>query len=99
MLASKPKTKLLVDGGDPEDTSRVKKLLGFVDGQTTNPSRIENPDIQRRIASGHTLSAREEERRVQEDCSGHLPVVRRRRRVDRGLCRDLHNCGRYARAM
>src|SRR5215468_9727658 len=40
MLTSKPKTKILVDGGDPDETLRVKKLLGFVDGQTTNPSLI-----------------------------------------------------------
>jgi transaldolase len=61
MLTKKPKTKILVDGGDPEETSRVKQLLGFVDGQTTNPSLIaKNPEIQRRIASGETLSPQEE---------------------------------------
>ncbi len=38
MLANKPKSKILVDGGDPEETLRVKELIGFVDGQTTNPS-------------------------------------------------------------
>jgi len=75
MLASKPKTKLLVDGGDPEDTSRVKKLLGFVDGQTTNPSRIENPDIQRRIASGHTLSAQEEKDEYRKIVQAISPLV------------------------
>ena len=57
MLANKPKTKILVDGGDPEETLRVKELLGFVDGQTTNPSLIAtNPEIQQQIVSGHTLS-------------------------------------------
>jgi transaldolase len=61
MLVNKPKTKILVDGGDPEETLRVKKLLGLVDGQTTNPSLIaKNPEIQERIASGHTLSPQEE---------------------------------------
>ena len=61
MLAYKPKTKILVDGGDPDDTLRVKKLLGFVDGQTTNPSLIaKNPEIQQQIATGHTLSPQEE---------------------------------------
>jgi transaldolase len=61
MLTNKPKTKILVDGGDPDETSRVKKLLGFVDGQTTNPSLIaKNPEIQQRIASGHTLTPQEE---------------------------------------
>jgi transaldolase len=61
MLTNKPKTKILVDGGDPDETLRVKKLLGFVDGQTTNPSLIaKNPDIQQRTRSGHTLTPEEE---------------------------------------
>lgn len=61
MLTNKPKTKILVDGGDPDETLRVKNLLGFVDGQTTNPSLIaKNPEIQQRIASGHTLTPTEE---------------------------------------
>ena len=58
---TKPKTRILVDGGDPQETRRVKELLGFVDGQTTNPSLIaKNPHIRELIASGHKLSNREE---------------------------------------
>jgi len=34
MLANKPKTKILVDGGDPQETLHVKETIGFVDGQT-----------------------------------------------------------------
>lgn len=61
MLAKRIKTKILVDGGDPAETSRIKQLLGFVDGQTTNPSLIaKNPEIRKRIASGHPLSRQEE---------------------------------------
>lgn len=61
MLTNRPKTKILVDGGDPDETLRIKSLLGFVDGQTTNPSLIaKNPEIQQLVASGHTLSAEEE---------------------------------------
>ena len=57
----RPKTKILVDGGDPSETRRVKELLGFVDGQTTNPSLIaKNPHIRELMASGHKLSNREE---------------------------------------
>jgi transaldolase len=57
----KPKTKILVDGGDPEETRQVKKLLGFVDGQTTNPSLIaRNPHIRQLVASGHKLDKSEE---------------------------------------
>jgi transaldolase len=58
---TRPKTKILVDGGDPQETRQVKELLGFVDGQTTNPSLIaKNPHIKELIASGHKLSNREE---------------------------------------
>ena len=58
---TRPKTKILVDGGDPQETRQVKGLLGFVDGQTTNPSLIaKNPHIKELIASGHKLSNREE---------------------------------------
>jgi transaldolase len=40
----RPHSKILVDGGDPEDTAQIKQLIGFVDGQTTNPSLIaKNP--------------------------------------------------------
>jgi len=61
MLANKPRTKILVDGGDPQETLRVKELIGFVDGQTTNPSLIaKNPEIQQLLASGHTLSPQDE---------------------------------------
>jgi len=57
----RPKTKILVDGGDPQETRRAKELLGFVDGQTTNPSLVaKNPHIKELIASGHKLSGREE---------------------------------------
>ena len=57
----RPKTKILVDGGDPDETRHVKELLGFVDGQTTNPSLIaKNPHIKELIASGHKLSSAEE---------------------------------------
>ena len=58
---TRPKMKILVDGGDPQETRRVKQLLGYVDGQTTNPSLIaKNPRIKELIASGHKLSSREE---------------------------------------
>jgi hypothetical protein len=61
MLTKESKTEILVDGGDPAETLRVKNLLGFVDGQTTNPSLIaKNPEIQRQIASGHTLTSQAE---------------------------------------
>jgi len=53
-------TRILVDGGDPLETLRIRDLMGFVDGQTTNPSLIaNNPEIRNRPASGQGLTARE----------------------------------------
>jgi transaldolase len=76
MLTKKPKTKILVDGGDPDETLRVKQLLGFVDGQTTNPSLIaKNPEIQQRIASGHTLSPQEEKHEYRKIVQTISPLV------------------------
>lgn len=34
------KTRIFLDGGIPEETKEVIKLLGFLDGQTTNPTLI-----------------------------------------------------------
>src|SRR5215472_7090807 len=76
MLTNKPKSKILVDGGDPDETSQVKKLLGFVDGQTTNPSLIaKSPEIQQRIASGHSLSAQEEKEEYRKIVQAISPLV------------------------
>jgi transaldolase len=76
MLINRPKTKLLVDGGDPEETLRIKGLLGFVDGQTTNPSLIaKNPDIQRRLASGRQLSEQEEKDAYKKIVQSISPLV------------------------
>jgi transaldolase len=76
MLTNKPKTKILVDGGDPDETLRVKKLLGFVDGQTTNPSLIaKNPEIQQRIASGYSLTSQEEKDEYRKIVQAISPIV------------------------
>jgi transaldolase len=72
----RPKTKLLVDGGDPQETRRVKELLGFVDGQTTNPSLIaKNPHIRQLIASGHKLSSQEEMEEYKKIVQAISPLV------------------------
>jgi hypothetical protein len=39
---NRPMTKILIDGGDPQETRQVKERLGFVDGQTTNPQTEPN---------------------------------------------------------
>jgi transaldolase len=57
----KAKAKILVDGGDPEETMRVKQLVGYVDGQTTNPTLVaKNPDVRAMVSSGQKFSSREE---------------------------------------
>lgn len=54
-------TKILIDGGDPDETTRVRNLLDFLDGQTTNPTLVsKNPDVRRRRASGHKLTVEEQ---------------------------------------
>jgi len=38
-------TKIFLDSGDPEETKKTIKMLGFLDGQTTNPSLVaKNPE-------------------------------------------------------
>jgi transaldolase len=54
-------TKVLVDGGDPEETVRVKNIVGYVDGQTTNPTLIaKNPEVRKLLSSGHKFTSRGE---------------------------------------
>jgi transaldolase len=61
MRVRRTKTKVLVDGGDPQETLRVKSLVGFVDGQTTNPTLIsKNPEVRQLISSGRKFSSQEE---------------------------------------
>jgi transaldolase len=48
------KTRIFLDGADPEETRQVVKTLGFLDGQTTNPSLLaKNPEAQAHRADGH----------------------------------------------
>jgi transaldolase len=70
-------TKILVDGGDPRETQQVKERLGFVDGQTTNPSLIaKNPRIQQRLAAGHKLTQAEELNAYRDIVREIAPLVR-----------------------
>jgi len=51
------KTKIFLDGGDPAETKEILDLLGFLDGQTTNPSLFaKNPEVQEKIAQGEKYS-------------------------------------------
>ena len=42
MKPSNLKTRIFLDSGDPQETREALELLGFLDGQTTNPSLIAN---------------------------------------------------------
>lgn len=76
MLTNKPKTKILVDGGDPAETRRIKDLLGFVDGQTTNPSLVaKNPEIRKLVTSGQRLSGQEEKEEYKHIVQSISPLV------------------------
>ncbi|OGK20172.1 transaldolase [Candidatus Roizmanbacteria bacterium RIFCSPHIGHO2_02_FULL_37_13b] len=51
------KTKIFLDSGDPSETKETLKLLGFLDGQTTNPSLIsKNPEVIERLGSEKKFS-------------------------------------------
>jgi transaldolase len=74
--ARRSKTRVLVDGGDPEETLRVKNLVGYVDGQTTNPSLIaKNPEVRNLVSSGHKFSSREEMDEYKKIVKGISPLV------------------------
>lgn len=54
------KTKIFLDSGDPKETQAVLELLGFLDGQTTNPTLIaKNPAAQERIKAGNKFTQQE----------------------------------------
>jgi transaldolase len=51
------KTRIFLDGGDPKETRTLIGLLGFLDGQTTNPTLIsKNPEARRRLEKGEKFS-------------------------------------------
>ncbi len=77
----KPKSlisKIFLDGGDPEETREIMGLLGFLDGQTTNPTLIsKNPEARKRLDRGEKFSKHEIidfYHSVVKEISGMLPV-------------------------
>ena len=53
-------TRIFLDGGDPEETREVIRLLGFLDGQTTNPTLIsKNPGARHRLEKGEKFTREE----------------------------------------
>lgn len=54
------RTRIFLDGGDPAETEATMKLLGFLDGQTTNPTLIaKNPGARERLEKGQKFSEKE----------------------------------------
>jgi transaldolase len=51
------KTKIFLDGGNPEEAKEIINLIGFLDGQTTNPTLIsKNPTVRKRLEHGEKFS-------------------------------------------
>jgi transaldolase len=51
------KTKIFLDGGDPDEAREIIKIMGFLDGQTTNPTLIsKNPNVSERLKKGGKFS-------------------------------------------
>jgi transaldolase len=77
MRPEKLKTRIFLDGGDPGETREAIRLLGFLDGQTTNPTLIsKNPEARKRIEKGEKFSPDEIlsfYRSVVEEISGLIP--------------------------
>ena len=47
------KTKIFLDSCDPAETKEILSVLGFLDGQTTNPTLVaKNPYAKERFARG-----------------------------------------------
>lgn len=72
----RPSSKILVDGGDPQETKHIKELLGFVDGQTTNPSLVaKNPEVARLVKSGQKLTEAQQTAEYKKIVQAISPLV------------------------
>ena len=71
------KTKIFLDGGDPKETREIIALLGFLDGQTTNPTLVaKNPEAKARLERGEKFTEQEIYdfyRGVVQEISGMIP--------------------------
>lgn len=53
-------TKIFLDGADPQETKEALQLLGFLDGQTTNPTLLsKNPEVKKRLERGEKFTKEE----------------------------------------
>jgi transaldolase len=71
------KTKIFLDSGDPKETQDILNVLGFLDGQTTNPSLVsKNPEVQEKISKGGKFTQEElyeEYKKLIQKISGIIP--------------------------
>lgn len=66
------KTKIFLDSGDPAETQQALALLGYLDGQTTNPSLIaKNPETAGKKFSAEELS--DFYQKIVREVSGLIP--------------------------
>lgn len=71
------KTRIFLDGGNPEETREVIKLLGFLDGQTTNPTLItKHPSFLECRAKGEKCSEEEGWKYYKEIVKEISPLVK-----------------------
>jgi transaldolase len=72
------KTRIFLDSGDPANTREIIGFLGFLDGQTTNPTLIsKNPEAADRLRRGERFSEKEIfdfYRKVVTEISGLIPA-------------------------
>lgn len=78
MSVQKPeKTRIFLDSGDPEETKGVLQTLGFLDGQTTNPSLIaKSPEAEAKRKAGDCFTDEELRafyKKVVQEVSGLIP--------------------------
>ena len=46
-------SKIFLDSGNPQETIKILEQMGFLDGQTTNPTNIaNNPAVKDRLGQG-----------------------------------------------
>lgn len=71
-------SKIFLDGGNADETREILSVLGFLDGQTTNPTLISrNPLAKKRISEGNKFTEKEIfdfYRDVVKDISSLLPA-------------------------
>ncbi|HRP36581.1 MAG TPA: transaldolase family protein, partial [Candidatus Dojkabacteria bacterium] len=76
-MENRPTTKLYLDSGNPQDTKNTIDLLGYLDGQTTNPSLVaQNPELGTKLTNGNRLTENElleEYRKIIQDIKKIIP--------------------------